>query len=79
MKGTDWVSVITIIANALVALVMPWMVYKIGQLEKNTNSIKDALVLSTKNEALARGNLEGRAAEKAEAASKDQKQTEGKV
>lgn len=66
----EWVHIFSIVMNALVALSLPWITFKIGQLEKNTNSIKDALVLTTKNEALARGNLEGRAAEKAETAAK---------
>jgi hypothetical protein len=42
----------------------------IALLEKNTNSIKDALVASTAKASLAQGTAEGRAAQKAETTKK---------
>lgn len=44
---------------------------QIRVLEKNTNSIKDALVLSTAKASRSQGNVEGRAEEKTEQLERD--------
>jgi len=62
----ETVQIIQMVLTFLTTLALPFIAYFIRKLEKNTNSIKDALVVSTEKEALARGKLQGRAAEKAE-------------
>ena len=56
------------LATASTPIVLAYIAYKqilmtrdVKLLEKNTNSMKDALVAVTKESALAKGNLEGRA------------------
>jgi len=53
---------ISVVMNGIVVIASVYIAFRMRQLEKNTNSIKDALVTKTEKEALARGNLEGHAA-----------------
>ena len=48
--------------GAVVACFSAYIAFRMRQLEKNTNSIKDALVIKTEKEALTRGEAIGHAA-----------------
>jgi hypothetical protein len=65
---TDPVSIelIRSVGSAITAIGTIIIGFWVRRLEKNTNSIKDALVEKTETEALARGHLAGRAEQKAE-------------
>jgi len=56
------VKTVRVVMDSLVVMVTAYIAFRMRQLEKNTNSIKDALVTKTEEEALARGTLEGHAA-----------------
>ena len=64
MDQTTWALLVIAVLNAATA----WLTYKTRRdmrlLEQNTNSIKDALVLSTAIAARAEGKAEGIAEEK---------------
>lgn len=68
--AANWMPLAVLVVNGIMALAMPFVYFMIRRLEKNTNSIKDALVASTKAVAHAEGKLEGKAEEKAEVAIK---------
>ncbi len=66
--------VITVISGfpAILSAIVGFInLFRMHELARNTNSIKDALVKSTELAALARGNLEGRAEAKAERVSSE--------
>ena len=58
MNHADW----NIAALAVVALINLYVAVVARRTEKNTNSMKDALVASTRKEALFEGHAEGLAA-----------------
>ena len=45
--NSDWVAVIKDILLFVSSLTLPFIAYYIRKLEKNTNSIKDALVIAS--------------------------------
>lgn len=65
-QGNGWVQVAALIVSAITTLGLPYVYYKIRQLEKNTNSIKDALIKTTAEAEHAKGKLQGKAEQKAE-------------
>ena len=67
---TITVQSITAVVIAYIALKQASLTRTMDKLEKNTNSMKDALVASTKAGALAEGNLQGRLEQTAERAGK---------
>lgn len=59
-------TLLSLIITSLTPIVMLWMGFWVRKLEKNTNSIKDALVASTAKASHAEGKVEGKAEQKAE-------------
>jgi len=71
--GDEAFKVVGIALQTVGTVLVAWLAYKhavldstLKKLEKNTNSIKDALVIETANSSLAKGNLQGRAELQAE-------------
>lgn len=59
MTGPEQLQLVRDILTTVVTLSLPFIAYWIRRLEKNTNSIKDALVEVTGREKKAEGVLEG--------------------
>ncbi len=64
----DWTVVLNTLIGTLPLIITAVVgLIKIMQVEKNTNSMKDALVAATKAEALQLGRIEGKAEERSKA------------
>lgn len=63
---TAVVTTVSLFISTAGVMVTAWIGFKIRELEHNTNSIKDALVLKTAESSHAKGKAEGKAEEKEE-------------
>ena len=64
-------SVVTLISVLILGMTIAWLAYNFVGLKHQTNSIMDALLKVTKDEALARGVKQGRAEMKEEEEEED--------
>ena len=58
--NSEWITLVREIIPLASSLALPFIAYYIRKLEKNTNSIKDALVIASYNAGQAAGKLEGK-------------------
>jgi len=72
MTTVDWTTVLNTFLGSIPLIITAVAgLIKIMQVEKNTNSMKDALVAATKSDALQTGRAQGKAEEKQKQADRE--------